>query len=117
MANDAQAIVRAHEKDRYKDLLDSIKGIVFFGTPHRGSSLANWSTLLSHVASGVSLGTKTNKRLSKGLESQSQVLQEISKSFIDRARSLQLVSFYETDKMDFLNRRVGCLKWTFGTFR
>jgi len=79
---------------------------VFFGTPHRGSSLAGWSTLLGNIASGVSFGIQTNKRLSKGLESQSQVLLDISKSFIDRARNLQLVSFYETDKMDFLNCRV-----------
>lgn len=79
---------------------------MFFGTPHRGSSLANWSTVLSNIASCASLGTKTNWKLSQNLQPESEVLQEISKSFIDRAKDLHIISFYETDKMDFLNQRV-----------
>jgi hypothetical protein len=61
-----------------------MRGIVFFGTPHRGSSLASWGTLISNVAKAMSLGTTTNKKLSLDLESQSLALQEISKSFVDR---------------------------------
>lgn len=34
------------------------------------------------------------------------MLQDISKSFVDRAKALRIISFYETDKMDFLNQRV-----------
>lgn len=105
-APDIQAIIRAHEKDRYNDLLHSTRGIVFFGTPHRGSSLASWGTLLSNVASLATLGTSTNWRLPKDLETQSAVLRDISKSFVDRAKNLQLISFYETDKMDFLKCEV-----------
>jgi hypothetical protein len=108
-----KAIIRAHEKERYKSLLDSVRGILFFGTPHRGSALAGWSTLLSNVAVVASFGTKTNKGLSKDLQSQSFALQEISKSFVDRAKKLQIVSFYETDKMDFLNCRVRVFSLTF----
>jgi protein SERAC1 len=93
-------------RDRYKFLLDSIRGILFFGTPHRGSSLATWSTLLGSVVLAVSFGTMTNLGLSKDLQSHSIALQEISKSFVDRAKNLQIVSFYETDKMDLLNCRV-----------
>ncbi|KAG6361575.1 hypothetical protein INS49_009802 [Diaporthe citri] len=101
-----KAIIRAHERDRYHDLLQSVHGIMFFGTPHRGSSLANWSTVLGNVASYASLGSKTNWKLSQHLQTESGQLQEISKSFVDRAKTLQIISFYETDKMDFLNQRV-----------
>lgn len=103
---DPQAIIRAHERDRYHDLLQSVHGTMFFGTPHRGSSLANWSTVLGNVASYASLGSKTNWKLSQNLQTESGQLQEISKSFVDRAKTLQIISFYETDKMDFLNQRV-----------
>ncbi|KAI3391627.1 hypothetical protein diail_7028 [Diaporthe ilicicola] len=101
-----KAIIRAHEKYRYHNLLRSVHGIMFFGTPHRGSSLANWSTVLSNVANFASLGSKTNWKLSQNLQTESGQLQEISKSFVDRAKSLQIISFYETDKMEYLNQLV-----------
>lgn len=104
--DDRQAIIRAHERDRYHDLLQSIHGVMFFGTPHRGSSLANWSTVLGNIASFASFGSKTNWKLSQNLQTESGQLQEISKSFVDRSKALQIISFYETDKMDFLNQRV-----------
>lgn len=101
-----KAIIKAHERDRYHDLLQSIHGVMFFGTPHRGSSLANWSTVLGNIASVASFGSKTNWKLSQNLQTESGQLHEISKSFVDRAKALQIISFYETDKMDFLNQRV-----------
>lgn len=79
---------------------------MFFGTPHRGSALASWSTLLKNVVKAMSFGTTTNSKLSKNLESQSLSLQEISKSFVDRAKNLKMIIFYELDKLDFLNCRV-----------
>lgn len=68
--------------------------------------MASWSTVLGNVASFASLGSKTNWKLSQHLQTKSGQLQEISKSFVDRAKTLQIISFYETDKMDFLNQRV-----------
>jgi protein SERAC1 len=79
---------------------------MFFGTPHRGSSLANWSTVLGNIASFASGGSQTNWKLSQHLQTKSEQLHQISKSFVDRAKALQIFSFYETDKMDFLNQRV-----------
>ncbi|KAF3766683.1 hypothetical protein M406DRAFT_233005, partial [Cryphonectria parasitica EP155] len=89
-----------------KSLLHSVRGIVFFGTPHRGSSLAVWSTVLGNIASVATFGSKTNRKLSQDLKMDSVSLQSISKSFVDRAKNLQIISFYETDKMDYLNCRV-----------
>ncbi|KAF4466981.1 ankyrin repeat [Fusarium albosuccineum] len=41
-----QAFVRAHEIQRYHDVGNFARGVLFFGTPHRGSSLAGWGTML-----------------------------------------------------------------------
>jgi protein SERAC1 len=101
--------VKSHENDRFKFLLASVRGIMFFGTPHRGSSLATWGKILAKIGSAASLGTVVNTRLSKDLESQSNVLLEISKSFVHRAEYLQIFSFYETDKMSLLNSRVDAI--------
>ncbi|KAH8649154.1 hypothetical protein BX600DRAFT_110749 [Xylariales sp. PMI_506] len=101
-----KAIVKAHEKDRYSSLLNSVRGVMFFGTPHRGSSFANWGSVLANIASAASLGTRTNQTLSRDLQSNSVVLQEINMSFIERAKALQIFTFYETDRMQLANNRV-----------
>ncbi|KAI8623314.1 hypothetical protein F5Y19DRAFT_459002 [Xylariaceae sp. FL1651] len=101
-----KAIVKAHENDRFQSLKASIRGIMFFGTPHKGSSLATWGKMLAKIGSVASFGTVINTGLSKALEHQSDVLLEISKSFVHRAKDLQIFSFYETDRMSLLNSRV-----------
>jgi hypothetical protein len=55
----------------------------------------------------ASLGTRTNAKLLDELRSRSEILQDISKSFVDRGRDLVIFSFYETDKMEYLNCKVG----------
>jgi hypothetical protein len=102
-----QALNRAHERERYHQLLEQVFGIAFFGTPHTGSSIASWSTILSKILRAASLGTSTNTQLSKDLESNSKILDKISKSFVERGKRLEIFSFYEVDKMEFLNFRVG----------
>lgn len=39
----SQAIVQAANDDRYQKILERIKGVVFLGTPHKGSQLATVS--------------------------------------------------------------------------
>ena len=104
--NCVQALNRAHERERYHRLLEQVFGIAFFGTPHTGSGVASWSTILSKVLRAASLGTSTNAQLSKDLENNSRVLDKISKSFVERGKRLEIFSFYEVDKMELLNFRV-----------
>jgi hypothetical protein len=82
---------------------------VFLGTPHKGSSLAEWSTIFASILRAASFGTSTNKKLAQSLYVQSEVLRDISKSFVDRGKSLIILSFYETDMVDFLKIRVRIL--------
>jgi hypothetical protein len=62
--------------------------------------------MFSNVVKTASLGLHTQVQLSQDLEVRSKALKEISKGFVERGKDLVIFSFYETDKMDFLNRRV-----------
>jgi hypothetical protein len=87
-------------------LLSQIKGVFFFGTPHRGTNLAQWATLLENILKASSLGTSTNARLGKELQSRSEILSKISKSFVERGKSLAIFTFYETEVMPYMNCKV-----------
>jgi hypothetical protein len=101
-----QALNRAFEKERYRPLLRKVVGVMFFGTPHRGSDLASWGTTFSNIIRFGTLGTTTNSKLSKDLESNSRILASITKSFVERGKGLEIYNFYETDMMKKLNCRV-----------
>ncbi|KAF3353859.1 Bile pigment transporter 1 [Verticillium dahliae VDG1] len=100
-----QAAIKAHENERYRDALSfRFHGVMFFGTPHRGSNLATWASVTANALRTVSFSTSTNARLAKDLEPTSRLLQHISTSFVDSCGAkLKTASFYETRKMDFLN--------------
>lgn len=103
----AQALVIAHEDNSdptNQRLLQSMAGIVFFGTPHRGSDTAKLGNLVGTMintflkAASAGLQTKTIRTdLLRHLESDSKALQELADSVRDRLGSLQIVSFYETE--------------------
>lgn len=102
-----QVLNKAHEKDRYSStILSRVAGVAFFGTPHRGSGLAHWGGILSSILKACSLATSTNSQLTKDLERNSKVLENISRSFTDRGKKLKIFSFYETEKMDLMNCKV-----------
>lgn len=77
--------------------------MAFFGTPHRGSSVADWTNILGRVVDAASLGFGTNPTLLKDLATQSKVLVDIYESFVDRGKGLKIVSFYETEKLHKTN--------------
>jgi hypothetical protein len=101
-----QALNRAHERVRFADLMKHIRGVAFFGTPHRGADLARWGSIFANMLKAASFGSSTNTNLSRDLESCSERLRQISRSFVERGKELAILSFYETDKLDFLNCRV-----------
>ncbi len=78
--------------------------MAFFGTPHEGASIARWGTILANIVKISSLGTISNAKLAKNLESQSGILLEISKAFVDRGHDLDFIySFFETKNMAPMN--------------
>ena len=89
-----------------------IRSVFFFGTPHKGADLADWGYILANMIKTASLGTSTNAKLLNELRSRSEILQDISKSFVDRGKGLVIFSFYETDKMEYLNCKV-CIRYVY----
>ena len=52
-----RALVMAHAHSlRYNSLVSAIKSVIFMGTPHRGSDIANWSKILGRLANIPMLG-------------------------------------------------------------
>lgn len=98
-----QALVRVYENERYRELPARISGVLFFGTPHRGSDMAKWASILGAVVKAGSMSSSTNTGIPKDLVPGSRVLQTISRSFIERSRQLKIYSFFETQKMDFMS--------------
>ena len=90
-------MIIAHEQiDVYGQLLNSIRGIVFFAVPHRGAELANLVKIFSKVVGlfGFGVNTKHVALLSK----ESDPLMDISSQFKNRARRVDIMTFVETEK-------------------
>ncbi|KAI1482662.1 hypothetical protein F4774DRAFT_370522 [Daldinia eschscholtzii] len=95
-----KAIIRARERRYlYKGILSCVRGVAFFGTPNRGSAAARWAKALASVLNIVSFNSDMNSTLLQNLEKQSNVLSNISESFLDRCEGLKIVSFYETRQL------------------
>lgn len=80
----------------FQGLFDSVSGILFFGTPHRGSAAASQLKTIARVTEIAGLG-RVNKSLLHELAPSSETLQQINGDFIRHiAHALEVVSFYET---------------------
>lgn len=63
----------------YNDIVNSTAGVIFLGTPHRGSNIANWGGLgadFAHIAKDV------NQAIVKLLKPESEILFELRNSFL-----------------------------------
>jgi hypothetical protein len=79
----------------YGSIKASAAGIVFLGTPHRGSEITPWAVLLSNVVNSLTLRQGIRMNLLGQLDSKSTTLMEISRQFTHRATSLKIMSFIE----------------------
>ena len=80
-------------------MVDSTLGVIFLGTPQKGSKLANWASLGTAFSS---VAKATNRDIVKLLEPDSEVLAEIRNSFVKLVRAkaksnseIEIVLFYE----------------------
>ena len=88
-----------------------VKAIIFIGTPHRGADMAAWGNFAARVLQA--LGTATNRRILADLQQNSGTLGQISQQFVERGSTLQMKTFYETIKLDYMNCLVYFL-WKIG---
>lgn len=97
-----KSLILAHESSRYVNILQSTKAVIFFGTPHSGSEQADFLSTLVKIANTVESASKLNHFLGKPrqhladlLRPRSVELENISMSFTDRTKGIEIVSFYE----------------------
>ncbi|KAH7033044.1 uncharacterized protein B0I36DRAFT_104322 [Microdochium trichocladiopsis] len=99
-----QALVFAHmDQKRYGDVLDSTIGVVFLGTPHCGSNLADLGVVLGRFVNILSatgtMGVISNpikRDLFDALTYDSESLQELDISVRHLLGKIMVISFYET---------------------
>lgn len=87
--------------ERYiRNIVESIRGIIFLGTPHGGAGLARWAEIL---AMSLGLIRQTNPQITQVFQSYSEAFAQIQDSFhvIVRARNqegiwpIQITCFFE----------------------
>ncbi|KAK5658169.1 hypothetical protein OQA88_2142 [Cercophora sp. LCS_1] len=88
-----RALILANEKhnDTSHDIVDATRGIVFFGTPHRGSDVADSLAPLHKI---TSIGWRKLKLFST-LKMHSEGLLDVSDEFRYIAHRYALITFYE----------------------
>jgi len=96
----ALLIARGAAEHHLKSLLESTFAIAFMGTPHMGSTKAEWATILSRL---TNLLRRTNKNILSSLEPDSEVLANVQQEFHtmldDRSQNqgsrVEIYCFYE----------------------
>jgi protein SERAC1 len=74
----AMLVCRAANELRLKSVLQSVVGIVFLGTPHRGSDLAAWGSIVAKYLHRI---RSVNRNIIKTLELKSEVLASVEQDF------------------------------------
>lgn len=91
-----KAIITAYVSgDYYKIIHDATRGVVFFGTPHRGGHLAKLGDRMAKICRVVTGNQRNN--IMEALRKDSTFASDINKDFARRAAALQLriVNFIE----------------------
>lgn len=99
-----QALVWAQREPQYQTIRNHTLGIVFFGTPHRGSDKANYGKTLANVAAGVM--HKPKSKLISALQSNSETLMRLTSEFKFEAPNMEIMTFYETKPMGIFSSLV-----------
>jgi hypothetical protein len=94
----------ARIESQYTSICEHTAGIVFFGTPHRGSDKAAYGKILTNVASTVM--RKPSSKLVSALESNSDTLARLTSEFRHQLPQYQIVSFYERKPLGIFKNEV-----------
>lgn len=68
--------------------------------------MAYWIGFVTRALHTAQLGTGTNSKLLGALEQNSSKLSDISQEFVERGAELQIRTFYETEKLSYMNSLV-----------
>jgi protein SERAC1 len=101
---------RNNPEPHLRSIFDHTKGVIFMGTPHRGSWLAYWANL---SASALGLVKPANRSLLMTLQRDDQLLESIQRNFWammreqrEAGRPLEVTCFFEGLPSSVLGRAV-----------
>lgn len=88
------------DAEDYANIQDSVIGILFLATPHKGSSTIQYPWVLANVvntalAPSSRFTGRMRDDLLKSLKRDSDVLENISTSFRNQAINIKIISFIE----------------------
>lgn len=91
-----RALILCQDEDRFKDIQEMTRSVIFMGTPHEGSDQAKNLKVAQKIVSLVHAGQDI-KNVTKELQAYSETTMDINKSFMRKAsRNLTLLCFCET---------------------
>ncbi|OCK91831.1 uncharacterized protein K441DRAFT_640868 [Cenococcum geophilum 1.58] len=91
-----KALVLAHEaRIHFGDVLDSCYGVMFLGTPHRGSNHASWPATLSEIVNTVTWTKRLRSDLLKNLNVNADGLMTLSRQSVQRLAPLKVLTCVE----------------------
>ncbi|KAJ4573123.1 hypothetical protein HRR82_006778 [Exophiala dermatitidis] len=100
--------VRHHQHtERLRSIYVSTYGILFLGTPHNGSNLAKWGSLLQKICA-VAFPKKfldSSPQLVHALQANNETLQNINRLFIEVIGRFHVSFFYESKPTDLKGTR------------
>ena len=99
--------IESPHTEHLRSIYISTYGILFLGTPHGGSDLAKWGTLLQSICSAV-LPKKffdTSPQLVEALKTQNETLQNINRIFNESVGRFHVYFFHESKPMDMKGTR------------
>jgi len=96
-----QALFQARLESRYQSIKDATSGLIFMGTPHRGSDKATYGKVLANVAQFVC--HRPPQRLLTALQTNSDVLYRLTTDFRFQLPDYEVCSFYEQRPMTGLS--------------
>lgn len=86
VCKEAVLLSRDNPEKYLHSIFNCIKGMIFLGTPHKGSWLADWATIPVRT---LGIVKSTNKTLLKSLETDDQYLQSVQDRFWSMVREQQ----------------------------
>ncbi|KAL7619546.1 hypothetical protein AAE478_010086 [Parahypoxylon ruwenzoriense] len=99
--------LRASQHEDYRSIYVSTYSIIFLGTPHTGSGIATWGTMLQAMSDTVVPRTffQSESVLLKTLKRDNETLQNINIHFLDIYQRFKILMAHENHKTDLRGTR------------
>ncbi|OTA99720.1 hypothetical protein M426DRAFT_16183 [Hypoxylon sp. CI-4A] len=100
--------LKASQHEDYRSIYVSTYGLIFLGTPHTGSDIASWGTMLQAMSDAVVPRTffQSESALLKTLKRDNETLQNINNHFLDIYQRFKILMAHENHKTDMKGTRM-----------